>query len=162
MSEKSELLIAPGVLPDQYYDNNIDKDQYDKFGKLSIPSIFTQPIDSQGVGMKYDGGKQFGALVYQDFTKAIKAVNAIGTFGAKKYKRSSWKTVPDAIVRYEDAAHRHLLDYNDGQIYDPESGYHHLAHYAWNVLAVLSLKLETEKLHKDDNSVGIINTQVKL
>lgn len=104
--------------------------------------------NSQGVGMKYDGGKQLGGLVYQDFTKAIKAVNAIGTFGAAKYKRSSWKQVPDAIVRYTDAGHRHLLDYYDGQKYDPESGLHHYAHYAWNVLAVLQLILEQEPLDR--------------
>lgn len=131
---------------DPLYD--INKKQLEDLGKsmnTSIPASNGLP-NSQGVGMKYDGGKQLGGLVYQDFTKAIKAVNAIGTFGAAKYKRSSWKHVPDAMVRYSDAGHRHLLDYYDGQKYDPESGLHHYAHYAWNVLAVLQLILEQEPL----------------
>ena len=96
-------------------------------------------------GMKYDNGKFLAYLPYQDFALAIKAVAEIGSYGAKKYKRSSWKDVPDKEIRYEDALHRHLLARAAGENLDSESGLKHLAHAAWGILAILELELEKEK-----------------
>lgn len=94
-------------------------------------------------GMKYDNGKLLGAIVVEDFPRALKAIAEIGTYGAQKYKRSSWHTVPNGIQRYSDAEFRHLLDINIEGKYsrDRESGLLHMAHRAWNVLAVLELEL---------------------
>lgn len=91
--------------------------------------------------MKFDGGKPLASIPFQDFPKALMAVAEVGTFGAKKYSRSSWKTVPDALTRYTDAKFRHILM---GQVehHDAESGLMHAAHEAWNALATLELMIE--------------------
>ena len=99
--------------------------------------------------MKFDGGKVLAGIPLQDFNLALLAVAEIGTFGAKKYARSSWKTVPNAAVRYEDALVRHQL-MRPTEERDEESGMLHLAHQAWNTLAILQLQME--ELRKKDDS----------
>lgn len=99
--------------------------------------------------MKFDGGKILAGIPFQDFPRALRAVAEIGTFGAKKYSRSSWKTVDNAMVRYTDAKFRHILE---GEItpLDIESGLLHKAHEAWNALATLELYLiEVEKKNQE-------------
>lgn len=92
-------------------------------------------------GLKYDSGKPIAAVLYQDFPHAISAVVDVATFGAKKYARSSWRTVPDAAQRYADAMHRHMLAHARGERLDPDSGLPHCAHIAWNALALAELEL---------------------
>ena len=94
--------------------------------------------------MKFDGGKVLAGIPLQDFNLALLAVAEVGTFGAQKYRRSSWKTVPDAAIRYEDALVRHQL-IRPTEDRDEESGLLHLAHQAWNTLAILQLKIEEER-----------------
>lgn len=60
-------------------------------------------------------------------------------FGAAKYKAFGWLEY-DAQT-YFDAAHRHLMAWQGGVITDSESGLHHLAHAATNLLFALSLEL---------------------
>lgn len=93
--------------------------------------------------MKFDGGKILAGIPFQDFPRALQAVAEVGTFGAKKYSRSSWKTVDNAMTRYTDAKFRHILE---GEISerDIESGLLHKAHEAWNALATLELYLTKE------------------
>lgn len=92
-------------------------------------------------GLKYDSGKPIAAVLYQDFPHALSAVVDVATFGAKKYTRSGWRTVPDAAQRYADAMHRHMLAHARGERLDPESGLPHCAHIAWNALALAELEL---------------------
>jgi hypothetical protein len=92
--------------------------------------------------MKYDAGKPLAHIIFEDFPLALKEVVKVATFGAKKYSRSSWKTVPNAVVRYADAKARHFLDAAAGIELDEESKLDHLAHEAWNALATLQLRLE--------------------
>jgi hypothetical protein len=96
-------------------------------------------------GAKLDGGKISifrGALDY--FPRAIEAVAAVSTFGARKYAWKGWETVPEGIERYSDALVRHLIAEAKGQILDADSGLTHAAHAAWNALAVLELKLREQ------------------
>lgn len=88
-------------------------------------------------GAKLDKGKLRQALVIDGFANALKAVGEVGTYGAEKYTANGWIDVPDGIARYKDALYRHLL--SEGT--DEESGLEHLAHAAWNVLAVLELTI---------------------
>jgi hypothetical protein len=93
-------------------------------------------------GAKLDNGKVCvwrGAIDY--FPRAIEAVAAISTFGARKYAWKGWETVPEGVERYSDALVRHLVAEAKGQVLDPDSGLTHAAHAAWNALAVLELKL---------------------
>lgn len=89
-------------------------------------------------GVKHDEGKIMGQLL-GDFSRALMGVAEVGTFGAHKYTRGGWQTVPDAYQRYYDALWRHLLQANH-EDQDVESGLTHLEHAAWNILAVIELK----------------------
>ena len=93
--------------------------------------------------LKFDEGKVL-AGVLADFGKALMAVAEVGTFGAKKYARNSWRTVPKGLERYEDALWRHLLAYKY-ETYDPESQLLHFSHFCWNALAILELMLSENR-----------------
>lgn len=93
------------------------------------------------VGVKHDKDKLKPRLVMQDMALALQAVSAVATFGANKYTEGGWLTVPHAQDRYMDALYRHLLADSTDSIHDRESGLLHLAHAAWNALAVLELEL---------------------
>ena len=93
--------------------------------------------------MKFDGGKPLAAIPIKDLGRALEAVSEVGTFGAKKYARSSWKGVENAAIRYEDALYRHAYK-SSYEERDDESGLLHAAHLAWNALAILQLKLEEQ------------------
>lgn len=90
-------------------------------------------------GAKLDSGKLL-AGVLADFSLALRAVAAVGTFGAGKYSRGGWQSVPDGIQRYYDAKWRHLLAERHETL-DADSGLLHAAHEAWNTLARLELIL---------------------
>lgn len=96
--------------------------------------------DAHAPGAKLDQGKPRAALVLQDFGPALLSVADVGTFGAAKYTPHGWISVPDGEGRYLDAAMRHLLK----QGIDDDSGIDHLAHAAWNVLADLTLRIQSE------------------
>ena len=59
---------------------------------------------------------------------AIDAMAQVMTFGAKKYAPNGWKTVPDAVQRYQAALLRHSFAMLRGEINDAESGLPHAAH----------------------------------
>lgn len=90
-------------------------------------------------GAKLDDGKILAGLL-DDFAMALLAVAEVGTFGAKKYTRGGWQSVPDGIQRYRDAMWRHLLQERHESC-DQDSGLLHAAHRAWNALAELELIL---------------------
>jgi len=89
-------------------------------------------------GAKLDSGKCV-AGVLSDFALALQAVADVGDFGARKYTRGGWQAVPNAEERYFDAAWRHLLKARHEEL-DKDSGLPHLAHLAWNLLAVLEIQ----------------------
>jgi hypothetical protein len=96
-------------------------------------------------GRKYDGGKlQYGLLP----PLALKATVDVLTFGAEKYEPDNWKWVPDSKRRYFDAAMRHMWAYKEGEIMDPESGKHHLAH----ALCCLMFLYEHDIMYSVDKS----------
>jgi len=101
---------------------------------------------------KNDKGKPLAGLVLQDFARALEQVVEVGTFGAKKYSKHGWLSVPDARERYTDALYRHLLAYGKGDYTDDDSGLRHLSHAAWNILAILELEeRETEAWRQGKN-----------
>ncbi len=59
---------------------------------------------------------------------AIDLMAQVMTFGAKKYKPEGWRTVPDAVRRYQAALLRHSFAMLRGEVLDPESGLPHAAH----------------------------------
>lgn len=92
------------------------------------------------VDYKYDSGKIIAGVLFEDFPNALEGVCSVATFGAEKYKRSSWHTVENGIQRYHDAMVRHMLAKGRGEEIDPESGRPHSWHIAWNALAISELE----------------------
>lgn len=90
-------------------------------------------------GSKLDRGKPRVGMVMNQFPRALWEVSRVGTFGADKYTEGGWLTVPNGVARYEDAGYRHKLKRAMGESVDQDSGLLHLAHEAWNALAVLEL-----------------------
>ena len=92
--------------------------------------------------IKYDAGKPAvwqGAIAY--FPKALEAVANVSAFGASKYQWAGWRSVEDGPNRYSNAMLRHLLSYAKGEDVAEDSNLTHLAHAAWNALAILELSI---------------------
>lgn len=68
-------------------------------------------------------------------------VNNVMAYGAAKYARDNWRkgNSPEDIVRYKNAAIRHLMASLNGEVTDSESGLDHMAHAACNCLFILAL-----------------------
>ena len=104
-------------------------------------------VEQHQPGAKLDAGKPM-AGVLGDFGLALLAVAEVGTFGANKYTRGGWQSVPNGVERYTDAAWRHLLK-EHMERWDSDSNLEHAAHLAWNTLARLELMLREDA--RDDN-----------
>ena len=116
----------------------------------------TPDLKTLSEGRKDDSGKILAGILYEDFPHALTAVAEVASFGAKKYARGNWKNVLAGRERYNDAMHRHLLAHCCGEKVDTESELLHLAHAAWNALAVLELtiKVQTPQDMNVGNSTG--------
>jgi hypothetical protein len=80
---------------------------------------------SDTIGKKHDSGKpRWSLLPWQQVEQVVDVL----TFGAKKYEEYNWQRVPDPQDRYGSAAMRHISAWMSGEIFDPESGKHHLSH----------------------------------
>lgn len=100
-------------------------------------------LNPNQAGAKLDGCKPDASLLLM-FGKALEAVAEVGTFGARKYSRGGWQSVPNGVDRYTAALLRHLLKENYEST-DKDSGLLHAAHAAWNALARLDLMLREEQ-----------------
>lgn len=96
------------------------------------------------IGTKHDSGKAKAGLMMRDFAKALQKIAAVTTFGATRYAPGNWRKVEGKEERYSDAMYRHLLAHESGEEIDADSGLPHLAHAAWNVIALLELQQERE------------------
>lgn len=90
-------------------------------------------------GIKYDGEKPRFDLIP---VHAEEAVAKVLTFGAKKYDDENWKKVDNDKKRYIAAARRHISAWMKGQVYDSESGLHHLAHAVTCLMFILEKEEE--------------------
>tara|TARA_B100001250_G_C19371072_1_gene601980 strand:- start:39 stop:338 length:300 start_codon:yes stop_codon:yes gene_type:complete len=80
-------------------------------------------------GMKFDTGKAMYDLIDPE---CLEEFAEVLTMGAIKYDRYNWKNVEPH--KYEAALFRHLQAYRKGEMIDPESGLHHLAHVMANTM----------------------------
>ena len=94
----------------------------------------------QAKGIKHDDGKPRPDLIFSAMARALLEVSKVAAMGAAKYDDDNWLIVEDASKRYRDAKGRHLL-LGAIESHDNESNITHLAHEAWNALAVLELHL---------------------
>lgn len=106
-----------------------------------ITEVMTNPMDhvksrpdtGPEVGMKFDQGKADLSLV--PLIAIESEARALG-FGEKKYGRYNY-TNGFEVSRLTSAALRHLLAYNGGETFDPESGLHHIGHARANLAMLL-------------------------
>lgn len=84
-------------------------------------------------GMKFDQNKPDYSLVPFG---ALDEVVRVLTYGANKYDRFNWQFVEDH--RYQAAALRHISAYMQGEEFDPETDYSHLAHAICNLLFLMA------------------------
>jgi hypothetical protein len=94
------------------------------------PPVITLPPEGPANGRKFDTGKMLYDLIPPH---ALEEMVKVLTIGAQKYAPDNWRLVPDANRRYFAAAQRHLWAWKRGEIKDPETGVHHLAHAACNL-----------------------------
>ncbi|MCK5612759.1 hypothetical protein KAR91_63385 [Candidatus Pacearchaeota archaeon] len=114
-------------------------------------------IDQHAAGAKLDDGK-IQAGVLKDFSLALTAIAEVGSFGANKYTRGGWQSVPNGIERYEDAFWRHLLKERHEPV-DEDSGLLHQAHLAWNILARLEMTLRKNHERIDNSDLNKLLTK---
>lgn len=104
-----------------------------------------EEVDPNGLtanspGAKLDAGKPDLSLLLM-FGRALSAIAEVGTFGANKYTRGGWVTVPDGVNRYTAAMLRHVFK-EDRELLDSDSNLMHAKHAAWNAVARLELMLK--------------------
>lgn len=96
------------------------------------------------VAARFDSGKPRYDLIPP---AAFHEIMLVYTYGCKKYdpdnwwKGMKWRKVIGPMLR-------HIFKWLRGQKYDKESGLHHLAHAAWNAIALYQYELC--KLGEDD------------
>jgi len=105
-------------------------------------------IKTNDPGAKLDKNKPDLDLVLGDFSRALIEVGKVGTFGADKYSRHGWLSVPSGIRRYSSALLRHIFFWQQGELVDEDSKLLHLSHSAWNALAILELTLRENQNEK--------------
>lgn len=119
----------------------MSKDEEYLLNSTSIPSLNIQ--DSK-VGVKFDTGKPRVSLLS---SKALLEVSKVATMGADKYGDYNYLGGMK-WSRLLDASLRHILAFNGGERTDEESGLSHLAHAAWNILALI--EYEKNNLGEDN------------
>ena len=97
-------------------------------------------------GAKDDTSKPRLDLVLGEFALPLYMVGKVGTFGANKYTDSGWVSVDNARERYSSALLRHYFKWKAGEDLDSDSGLPHVAHLAWNALAVLYFYIIDKKI----------------
>jgi len=115
----------------------------------SIEEMWLKPADEEVSlhvpGAKDDADKPPVDLVFSSFPRALLELARVAGDGAEKYTRDGWVYVEDGEYRYANAAGRHTLKrWIEGEK-DLDSGSWHLAHQAWNILAILELKLRKDE-----------------
>ena len=107
-------------------------------------------LEGQELALRDDGGKLPIHLIPPE---SIMHLSRIFEYGAKKYSPDNWRKGM-AYSRMYSSAMRHLLAFWNGEDEDRESQLPHLAHAAWNCLALLWY-LDNLTLELDDREEKI-------
>lgn len=91
---------------------------------------------------KHDQGKPPIGLIP---ASALLEEAAVMGYGEKKYGRDNWRKGLQ-WTRAADAALRHILAWQEGQDFDPETGLHHLAHARANMAFLIEFMVTHPEL----------------
>tara|TARA_R110000851_G_scaffold153833_2_gene295855 strand:- start:610 stop:945 length:336 start_codon:yes stop_codon:yes gene_type:complete len=98
--------------------------------------------NSTNTGNRYNVGKAKFSLIPP---LGLKEIANVATMGAEKYDDWNWlKGLP--VTTYLDSMQRHIHAFSIGQTNDEESGYPHMAHAAWNAMAIIDTMAVHPKL----------------
>lgn len=117
----------------------------------SFSTISTEPVKGKLGEKQTDGKLMWDRLPVEPVEEVVKVL----TYGANKYNSDTpdnpnWKHVTDPKNKYYAAAMRHIIEWRKGNITDPESGLHHLAHAVSNLLFLMHFDLNP-KQNKETN-----------
>lgn len=125
----------------------------------SIALEAREKMKADGGGLRYNADKNRLDLLPVEWSLAL---GEVMTAGAKKYAARNWERGMSWSIMV-GCALRHLYKFMRGERYDPETGCHHLAHCAWNVLALMSYDVraigENDLVYPDGEQIP---TQVKV
>jgi len=96
---------------------------------------------------KFDEGKSRWDLIE---LKLIEPIVNVLTFGAKKYKENSWKSVPEGEKRYFAAMMRHIEKYQSGETISADSGISHIHHAFCNLYFLIYFNSQGAKNDKQN------------
>lgn len=105
-------------------------DQLELFPKKKI-------VQSSPSGLRFDTGKNRLDLIPPEWEWEL---GLVLTAGAKKYADRNWELGMD-WSKIVGPLRRHLNKFLRGERFDEETKAHHLAHVAWNALALMSYDL---------------------
>lgn len=133
--------------------NNLPVHSDEFISGISEPQREKYDLTDDGKGKKYDGGKPMIGTLIRVFPLALEAIGDVIEFGTRKYpKPDNWKKVEGAKFRYQDSLMRHMVKFYKGDELDEETGKPHLAHMAWNALAILELYLMEKRAEKTNEN----------
>lgn len=95
-------------------------------------SPYNHDVDDPTQAARYDHGKTRVELIPPEH---IEQLGKVFSHGAKKYNDWNWMKGFPWLQPFASAM-RHMLAWAGGEDHDDESGLHHLAHAAWNCLAI--------------------------
>lgn len=97
--------------------------------------------------LRYNEGKNRLGLMS---IPALWQIGLVYTRGCDKYAERNWeKGLPYSQAL--DCALRHIFKWAAGHKWDAETGLHHLAHAAWNIIAALHMELSPDKYGRFDD-----------
>lgn len=103
---------------------------------VGYPHDLSQP-KADGGGLRFNAGKNRLDLIPPEWPWALGDVTTKGSY---KYEERNWERGMKWSIMI-GCALRHIYKFAAGERYDPETGCHHLAMAAWNVLALMSYDL---------------------
>ena len=90
------------------------------------------------IALRHNEGKpQLGFILH--FRHAAIYEARVLEYGGKKYAPLNWKKGGKPDSEYLDALMRHLMTWQNGEEFDPESGCNHLGHAKFNLDALIDL-----------------------
>lgn len=119
-------------------------DEHSYLMTLGTPASVKRVSDA---ALRYDDGKPRFELLPED---SLLELVKVYTAGAVKYEPRNWEKGM-SWSRCFGSLMRHSWKFWRGETHDEETGLHHMAHVAWNALALVSYDLR--KVGTDDRPV---------
>ena len=125
--------------------HQVTKDQFDLARKTHYKTVASKPSEQPETGARYNEGK----LRYDLITPlGLEMLAEVYTYGATKYADRNWEKGLSMTQCFASLM-RHAWAWMQGQDYDYESNLHHMAHVAWNALAICHFHVD-EREDLDD------------